>query len=177
MCFSRKVFAHAQSIYEIDIKFYKAFNVKTLLIDLDNTLDSYKLFHPTQKAFDLIEKLIEADITPVIISNNRGKRVKTYATDLNVEYVNSAMKPFSFKIKKFIQSKKLQNDEVMLIGDQMITDVGAANSAHIRVVLTDKIVKEDQWTTRFNRLFGNPIRKHQAKKGKMKDWRTLYGKS
>ncbi len=172
MC-SRKVYAVAKSIYDIDIKFFKERNTKVLLIDLDNTLDSYKLYHPTQKAIDLIDKLRKADIYPVIVSNNRGKRVSSYANDLNVEFINSAMKPFAHKINKFVESHGFNKDEMFLVGDQMITDVGAGNRAHIRVILTDKIVKEDQWTTRFNRIFGRLIRKHQAKKGKLVDWRNL----
>ena len=76
--------------------------VEVLLIDLDNTLDSYKLYHPTKKAKRLMKSLIENGIKPVIVSNNRGKRVSTYAGDLGVEYVNSCRKPFAFKINAFI---------------------------------------------------------------------------
>ena len=65
----------------------------------------------------------------------------------------------------------------MMVGDQMLTDAGAANKANIRMLLTDKIVKEDQWTTHFNRLFDRPMRRHAAKKGQLKDWRTQYGKN
>lgn len=172
MC-KRRVYATAKSIYDIDINFFKKQNVKVLLIDLDNTLDSYKLYHPTQKAIDLIQKIREADIYPVIVSNNRGKRVSSYANDLGVEFISSAMKPFAHRINKFVKEHNFSKDEMFLIGDQMVTDVGAGNHAHIRVILTDKIVKEDQWTTRFNRIFGRQIRKHQAKKGMLVDWRNL----
>ena len=170
-------FAVAESIYEIDIDFYKKLKVKILLMDLDNTLDSYRLYHPTAKAVALIESLREANIIPVIISNNRGKRVRTYATDLNVEYIHSAGKPFARKINKFIQAHGWNKEDILFIGDQMITDVAAANRAGLRVILTSKIVKEDQWTTRFNRIFGRMLRKYHKKKGHLIDWRTIYGKS
>ena len=170
-------FAHAKSIFEIDIDFFKKMGVETLFVDLDNTLDSYKLYHPTSKAKELIPKILNSGIHPVIVSNNRGKRVRTYADELGVEYIANCMKPFPCKIKKYLKKHKLLKEQVMLVGDQMMTDVAAANGAGIRVVLTDKIVKEDQWTTHINRLFGRPIRKHQMKKGRMPDWRTLYGKN
>ena len=73
-------FAVAESIYEIDIDFFKQQNVKVLLMDLDNTLDSYKLYHPTERAVELVKKIQDAGILPVIVSNNRGKRVRTYAS-------------------------------------------------------------------------------------------------
>ena len=170
-------FAVAESIYKIDIDFFKQQNVKVLLMDLDNTLDSYKLYHPTERAYELIKKIKEAGILPVIVSNNRGKRVRTYAKDLNLIYINSAAKPFGFRIRKFIEQYGWNKEEVMLVGDQMITDVAAAKRVGIRVILTDKIVKEDQWTTRFNRIFGRIIRKYHKKRGNLISWRTIYGKS
>ena len=170
-------YAVAKSIYAIDVNFYKEKNVKILLMDLDNTLDSYKLYHPTERAVELIKKIQDAGILPVIVSNNRGKRVRTYANDLHLEYINSAAKPFGFKIKKFIKAKGWNTDEMMFVGDQMITDVAAAKRAGLRVILTDKIVKEDQWTTHINRIFGRRIRKYHAKRGNLIDWRKLYGQS
>ena len=170
-------FAHAKSIYDIDLNFFKEMGVEVLLIDLDNTLDSYKLYHPTERAKKLIHEIIKLGIRPVIVSNNRGKRVKTYADDLGIEFISSCAKPFPNKINRFVKENNLDKTKMMLVGDQMMTDVAAANGAHIRVILTDKIVKEDQWTTHINRIFGRPIRKYQTKKGRMPDWRIIYGKN
>ena len=177
MCLRRKIFAHAKSIFEIDIDFFKHFGVKVLLVDLDNTLDSYRLYTPTDRSRDYINRLIEAGIKPFIISNNSGKRVSSYANALGIEYMNSSGKPFGFKVKKLIKERNWNLDELMMVGDQMLTDAGMANSANIRMVLTDKIVKEDQWTTHFNRLIDRPMRWYYGKKGKLVDWREVYGKS
>ncbi len=170
-------YAVADSIYEIDIDFFKQQGVKILLMDLDNTLDSYKLYHPTDRARKLIEDLRKEDILPIIVSNNRGKRVSTYANDLNVEYINSAAKPFGFKINKFIKNKGWNKDDMMFVGDQMVTDVRAANRVGLRIILTNKIVKEDQWTTHINRILGRRLRKYHQKKGNLINWRSIYGKS
>lgn len=170
-------YATAKSIYDMDVDFFKKENVKMLMLDLDNTLDSYKLYHPQERAKELIAKIQEIGITPVIISNNKGKRVSSYANDLKVEYLNSAMKPFACRINKFIKEHNLNKEEVMLVGDQMITDVKAAYRAKIRIVLTEKVVEEDQWTTRFNRIFGEPIRKYHKKHNNLVDWRERYGKN
>ena len=175
MCKRFIPFAHAQSIYEIETTFFLNNGVKLLLIDLDNTLDSYRLYEPTEKAYALIKRIKEAGITPIIVSNNRGKRVNTYANLLNVECIASAHKPFSRRLRNFLKGKDAKLEETMLVGDQLITDVLAAKGAHIRVVLTEKIVKEDQFTTHFNRLLDRPIRRHLRKKGNLPDWRTKNG--
>lgn len=170
-------FATAKSIYEIPVVFYSKLGIKTLMMDLDNTLDSYKLFLPTEKAVNLISKLKENGIRPIVVSNNRGKRVSSYANALNIEYVNSAKKPFPNKLKKVIRDNNLKYDELLFIGDQMMTDVLATHYAGIKMILTEKLVKEDQWTTHINRIFERFIRRHLKKKNKLINWREIYGQS
>ncbi len=165
-------FAHSQSIYEIEPEFYKRNNVKVLFMDLDNTLDSYKARVPQERTLELVKRIKEAGINPVIISNNKAKRVSGYANLLGVEFLSSAHKPFSRRIKKEIARRGLTNEDVMLVGDQMMTDVLAAHGAKIKVVLTEKVVKEDQWTTHINRIFDRPIRKYHRKRNNLVDWRN-----
>ena len=175
MCKRFIPFAHAQSIYEVPSDFFVKNGVSLLLIDLDNTLDSYRLRKPTERAINVIKAIKATGVTPVIVSNNREKRVKGYADEAGVECIFSAHKPFARRIRNFLKEKGVSSDEVMLVGDQLMTDVLAAKGAHIRVLLTEKIVKEDQWTTHINRLLDRPIRRHLRKKGKLPDWRTKYG--
>ena len=170
-------FAVAKNIYEIPVEFYKKLGIDTLMMDLDNTLDSYKLFKPTEKAIKLIADLKSNGITPIVVSNNRGKRVSSYANALNVKYVNSARKPFSFKLNKVIKISNLNREKLLFVGDQMMTDVLACRGAHVRMILTEKLVKEDQWTTHINRIFGNRIRHYLKKRNKLRDWREVYGTS
>lgn len=165
-------FAHARSIYEIDVDFYKRNGVTTLFMDLDNTLDSFKAREPKEETINLVKILKENGINPIIISNNKASRVSGYANLLGVEFLSSARKPFSKKIKKEIAKRGIDKNNVMLVGDQMMTDVLAANGAKIKVVLTEKIVKEDQWTTHINRIFDRPIRKYHRKHNNLIDWRN-----
>ena len=175
MCKKFIPFAHARSIYEVAVDFYKQNGVSLLLVDLDNTLDSYRRHEPTEKAINILAEIKETGVEPVIVSNNREHRVKHYADGAGVDCLFSAHKPFSKRIRKFLEKKGVSADKVMLVGDQLMTDVLAARGAHIRVLLTEKVVKEDQWTTHINRLLDRPIRRHLRKKGKLPDWRTKYG--
>lgn len=166
-------FCHADSIYKVDPDFFKKQGVKTLFIDLDNTLDSYKAVHAKEETIAYIKSLADLGIEPVIISNNRAKRVDSFAKDCGITYIASARKPFARKLLREISKRNLSCSDVMLVGDQMMTDVLAASGAHIRVMLTEKLVKEDQWTTRINRLVDRPIRKYHKKHKNLKDWREI----
>ena len=56
-----------------------------------------------------------------------------------------------------------------MVGDQITTDVIAANGAGIRAVLTDPLDPDNEpFTTRFNRLFDRRWRKKLSKKGLLK---------
>lgn len=176
MCYYKVPYAYSKSLYEVDINFFKKIGIKYLFCDLDNTLDSYQRKEPSDKAKELIKILKENSITPIIISNNRGKRVSTYANALDIDYLCSSGKPFPFRIKKFMKAKKIDPNEVMMVGDQLATDIKCAVSAGIKSLLVDKLVKEDQLTTRINRFFEKLPRKQMMKKGKLIDWRIIYGK-
>lgn len=163
-------FAHARNIYEIDVSFYKKLGIKYIFADLDNTLDSYKTKVPGDKAKELFDLLKSNGITLIIVSNNTGKRVSTYANALGSIYINSFGKPFSKKLKKTLKLLKIEKDEVILIGDQTLTDIPCGNKGGIKTLLVDKLVKEDQITTRFNRLFDIPMRKYLKKHNLLKNW-------
>lgn len=145
------------------------------MVDLDNTLDSYLCKKPSDRAIELIKNLKENGIDVIIISNNRHDRVQAYAEVLGVDFIWSTGKPFPFKINKFVKEHGLNKDNIMVVGDQLMTDVVAGKRAKIRTLLTEKLVKEDQPTTRINRIFDRPIRKRLNKKGLLVDWREKYG--
>ena len=166
-------YAHASSIFDIDVSFFKKENVKTVLVDLDNTLDSYKTKTPSKRVYELKDKLAKEGIELIIISNNTGKRVTTYASELQVRFVSSIGKPFASKLLKKLAMLNIDKSTCIMVGDQTVTDVACGNRAKIKTVLTDKIVKEDQPTTHFNRLFDKPIRKKLAKKNLLRDWRSI----
>lgn len=175
MCKNMIPFAHAKNIFEVEISFFKSHNVSYLLLDLDNTLDSYKQALPSERVIEFIDNLRKNDITPIIISNNRGKRVKIYSEALGIEYLPNAGKPFPSKLIAYLKSKNISNDVAMMVGDQMATDIRVGNGAKLKTILVDKIVKEDQIQTRINRFFERPFRRSAAKKGKLIDWRNKYG--
>lgn len=165
-------FAHAKNIYDIDVSFFKRNNINVVLVDLDNTLDSYRTLTPSENALKLKKLYNDNKIDLIIVSNNTSKRVSKYAKILGVEFWHSIGKPFSFGLNKKLKKAKIDKNSVVLIGDQTTTDVACGNRAKIKTILTDKLVEEDQWTTRFNRLFDNPRRKKLIKKGLLINWRN-----
>lgn len=156
---------YAKSIFTIDVDFFLERGIKCILSDLDNTLDAYDELYPSKRVIDLKEKLNNKGIELCIVSNNKENRKSIYPNRLGVKSIFSCRKPFPTKITKFIKELGYKESEVILIGDQLLTDVICGKNANISVVLTEPIVDKDQWTTKFNRLIDRPIRNTLKKNG------------
>lgn len=155
---------HSKTIFEIPMSFYVNNGFKYVFTDLDNTLDAFDVLTPSNEAKNLKMELEENKIELIIISNNKSGRVKNYAKDLGVRCLHSAGKPFKSKLLKFLKVNNINKNNVIMIGDQTVTDICCANNAKIKNVLVDKLVERDQPTTKFNRFFDKRIRKSLIKK-------------
>lgn len=45
----------------------------------------------------------------------------------------------------------MNKSDVLMVGDQLLTDIVAGNLAGVRTVLVKPLVKTDKWNTRINR--------------------------
>lgn len=161
----------AKSIYEIDLSFFKDYKIKYLLLDLDNTLDSPHTMLPSFNCVELIKQIKDNGLIPIIISNNSKKRVKKYADVLNIDYVWRTLKPFSFKIKKYLKIKNIDLDSVIIIGDQVFTDIQCANNLKAKSILTERLTNKDQIITFFNRKIDIHYRNRIKKEKLSINWR------
>ena len=156
---------YCKSIFDVPLSFYKDNNIKFIFSDLDNTLDGFNILYPTPRVFKLVSDLKKEGISLIIFSNNKEQRVKDYAAPLGVKYMYRSGKPFKKKILKYLENNFILKEEVIIIGDQLMTDVKVGKNAKLKVMLTDIIVPQDQFVTKFNRFVDNIFRKQLRKKG------------
>ena len=147
---------YKETVFDVDyIKLYES-GIRLILTDLDNTLVSYKDNEVNDKLMKWLEDRKREGFEIMIISNNSSEvRVRKFADKLGIEYVSRAMKPLKFGFKKVLKkaSRKYSPNEVVAIGDQLMTDVFAANRMNYTSILVKAIDrKTEKWTTRFNRI-------------------------
>ncbi len=164
---------HTTSLFSVDPNFFSKLGIKYVLSDLDNTLDSFKNKLPSNEAKEYKNKLEALGIKLIIASNNNGTRVKKYSNALGVEYYSSLGKPFGFVLKRILHQKNINFNECILVGDQIMTDIKCGNACGIKTMLTEPLVNEDQWQTKFNRIFDRPIRKKLKRKGLLNSWKEV----
>ena len=153
------------NIYDINYNKLKDIGIKTLIFDLDNTLGLISDGECPEKTKELINKL-KKDFFIVICSNNTRRRLKPYLEDLGVDGTSWSMKPFIHGLIIIKRKYKLKKKEMVLIGDQLVTDIFAGNKFRIKTILVDPLGIKDMKITFFNRKLENLIVRIYTKRGK-----------
>ena len=121
-------------------EFLRRLGIRLLLLDLDNTMAPYGTLKPTEAIAAWAENMKGNGIELFIITNNRGsKRVDSLASAFGVDYIKGANKPFSTGIKKALAQLGRKPEETALAGDQIYTDILAANSAGVVSIVVEPI--------------------------------------
>jgi HAD superfamily phosphatase (TIGR01668 family) len=157
---------YKKDIYSIDLKALWKKGFRTIIVDLDNTLVPYTIEIPTKRVLDWIEDVKKLGFTLIIVSNNNKDRVSKFVLDLNVDGVYyKAMKPTTITLKRILNNYKLKKNEIVMIGDQLLTDILAGNRFGVYTILVDPILKKREMKiTSFNRNLEKIIYKRLAKK-------------
>ncbi|MDN6967204.1 YqeG family HAD IIIA-type phosphatase [Oenococcus sp. UCMA 17063] len=160
-----------QGIYEPTYRVRKAWGISpqalklhgitTVLADLDNTLVAWNKPEGGDDFFAWHEKLSNAKINLIVVSNNSTGRVKKAVKALGVPFEAWSLKPLPRGIKKTLRDFNLSKDEVIMIGDQIMTDIVAANLAGVRSVLVKPLIETDGFPTRINRHFAKFVTKNK----------------
>ena len=158
---------YKKSVFEID--FFSLYNAgfRVVFLDIDISLIYYTKAKPTKKVIELIADIEKIGFEIVLISNNYKKRVKIFAEPLNKPAVHYAMKPFKCGYKRGLKklSEKYSPQQIISVGDQLLTDVRGSNKMGFYTILVKPLErKSDVWTTKINRFLERRIIRKIKKK-------------
>ena len=161
------------SIYDIPLEELYNKGIRLILTDMDNTLISYNETDPNPKLFEFKNRVLELGFEFILVSNSRKNRVDHFAKLYDIPYVKFSLKPLRRGIRKAlnkVSKNKYKKKEVILLGDQLMTDILAAKRAKINACLIEPIDKtSDIKSTRMNRKLERFFLKRLKKK-----YRTIY---
>ena len=159
---------YVNTIFDIDYNKLYEDGIRLILTDLDNTLISYKETDPLEANYYWVKKMKEIGFEIIIVSNNSHKdRVSHFAKLLDIKYLNFALKPTKIGMKKALKmaNKKYEPEEVIALGDQLMTDILVANRMKFHSVLVKAVDrKSDILPTRINRKLEGHVLKVLKKK-------------
>lgn len=156
--------AYRASIFDIDFQSLKKQGKLALFFDLDNTIIGYDedILHDTHVA--LLHKLAE-DFKIVILSNTNQRRVTSALSQTDFPCIWHATKPLKRGFKKALKIAKINKDQAVMIGDQLMTDILGGNRMGLTTILVKSVKrKSDRKLTKINRMFERFILKRIQKK-------------
>lgn len=149
-------FDYYPTIYDIDFSKYK--RLKAVLLDIDNTLAPYGRYKLSEELVTYISDLKTCGCDVILYSNSPTKRIQKFAKMLHVRYFSRAFKPFSCELKRYLIAKQYSPSEVLMIGDQIFTDVFAANRYNVNMALIEPISKVEGPFAKFKRVLEYPAK-------------------
>lgn len=126
----------------LDAGMLRAMGVKALILDADNTLSTHNNPEPDPEILLWIERMRGANIPMVIVSNNRGKRIRPFAERLAMPFTANALKPIPKGFYLTAQKLGLPPHEIGVVGDQIFTDVLGGNLFGAKTILVSPIEPE-----------------------------------
>jgi uncharacterized protein len=156
---------HVKSVFEINIDKLMEKGIKGIITDLDNTLVEWDRPDATPELRDWFQSIQAKGINVTIVSNNSEDRVKKFSDPLGIAFIPSARKPLGSSFRKAMLDMKLRNDEVVVIGDQLLTDVLGGNSQKLHTILVVPVAQTDGVFTKVNRYLERRILNYMKKRG------------
>ncbi|HLR71736.1 MAG TPA: YqeG family HAD IIIA-type phosphatase [Pseudogracilibacillus sp.] len=158
---------HVESVFDITPEFLNEIGKKGIIIDLDNTLVPWNVSHATEEIICWLKEMEDANIKVTIFSNNNEERVTIFAEPLGTPFIYKARKPLQRAFKQANEQMQLSRDEIIVIGDQLLTDILGGNKAGFYTILVVPIVQSDAPITKFNRTIERLILNYFYRKGKL----------
>jgi HAD superfamily phosphatase (TIGR01668 family) len=154
-----------KSVFDISPERLLEKGIRGIITDLDNTLVEWDRPEATPKLVNWLKSMKDAGIQVTIVSNNNELRVKSFADPLGIPFIYKARKPMGKAFVKALHTMDVKREEVVVIGDQLLTDVVGGNRIKLHTILVLPVAKSDGFFTRFNRLVERRIFKALKRRG------------
>lgn len=149
---------------DIGVDFLRSAGVRSLIIDIDNTLAPYEVAEPDERTFRWFGELRAAGIGAALVSNNDRARVERYNSRLALPAYYDCHKPSRKYLIKAMADIDAEPGSTLFLGDQIFTDVVAARRMGLRAAVVPPIKDKKTVFFRFKRLMERPIMRRYHKR-------------
>lgn len=146
-------------------------NIKVAMLDMDNTIINFSEKKYSKELKKWVKDLKKKGVKVYILSNSIfAKLVKRIAKELGMQYFYNARKPSLRGFEAIKQKENVAKNEIIMIGDQLFTDIWGGNKFGIQTVLVTPIEKKEGIHTKIKRPLEALVLKHYLKeKGENKN--------
>lgn len=125
-----------RSVTDISPDMLARMGIRGLILDIDNTLAAHNDPLPAKGVVEWLNSMRQSGVRMIIVSNNFYLRVKLFSELVGVDYVSESKKPFIKGYRLAAMKMGLPKHALAAVGDQVFTDVLAANFFKIKMLYT-----------------------------------------
>ena len=138
-------------VTDITLELLNKFEIKALILDVDNTLSTHHGQILTDGLSDWLKYIQDGGIKLTILSNSKEKRVRPFAEKIGLKFISLGLKPLPFGYLRAIKQLKFSRKNTAIVGDQIFTDIIGGNFLGIKTILLTPIKPEPMLSFRIRR--------------------------
>ncbi len=166
-------------VFAVTPAYCAARGIRAVVFDIDNTLAPYEEAEPSEKLAAHLHALSEAGISLALVSNNKPERVAVFNRSLGLFASPDASKPRREALSGVLAHfAPAAGREVLLVGDQLFTDVLCARKNGVRAVTVPPIQPRENLFFKCKRALEKPLvrRYRRLREKEMKKTENAKGK-
>ena len=138
-------------ITDITAQLLNKYNIKALLLDVDNTMSTHHGTVLTAGLMEWIAKMQDSGIKLMVLSNSKRKRIAPFAARIGLPFISLGCKPLPAGYLRGVKALGEKRKNVAIVGDQIFTDVLGGNAVGVKTILLTPIKLEDGWSFKLRR--------------------------
>lgn len=125
-----------------DIRRLKEQGIKGVILDVDETLRTNMGSIPkcNQEWLDVLK----SELKVIIVSNGVDDKIQKYFDAKGIDYIGFAHKPFKRNFNKACQKLGLRAEEMMIIGDDLFSDIYGGKRNNMRTVMVKGVEDREE---------------------------------
>ncbi len=148
-----------RGITDISVELLNKFNIKALLLDVDNTMSTHHGTILTDGLTEWIAQMQQNGIKLMVLSNSKRFRIEPFAARIGLPFISLGCKPLPTGFLRGVKALREKRKNVAIVGDQIFTDILGGNAVGIKTVLLTPIKLEDGWSFKLRRNLEKKIYK------------------
>ncbi len=140
-----------RGITDITVELLNKYNIKALLLDVDNTMSTHHGTILTDGLIEWIAYMQQSGIKLMVLSNSKRARIEPFAARICLPFISLGCKPLPTGYLRGVKALGEKRKNVAIVGDQIFTDVLGGNAVGVKTILLTPIKPEDGWSFKVRR--------------------------
>lgn len=138
-------------VQELTGEMLAGWGIDALILDVDNTLTTHNNPNVAPEVSRWLEEMARRGVELIILSNNSGERVQSFAALLGLPCVARGNKPLIGGFRRCQRLLRATKERTAIVGDQLFTDILGGNRYGCKTILVDMLEAENTFFFRCKR--------------------------